>query len=217
MVPAAVGDRAGKSADGRARTREVKLACLFTQTGLDEQGRPVRDPDSTSYLGSVAPAAELATLVHAEARRRGADHIRQLVVLGDGAPCDEMAGPWPPRSCSKPPRLWTSTTPANTCTPSPPGWPPSSARSTPTGWPPGWPTSTPATSKPSSRNHPASTRRRHRPRPEGTGLFQKRRPCMRYETTSTVVNKGLHTGVSDYRSAVNDARLAVSDLSALAR
>ena len=86
MVPAAVGDRAGKSADGRARTREVKLACLFTQTRLDEQGRPVRDPDSTSYLGSFAPAAEFATLVHAEARRRGADRIRQLVVLGDGAP-----------------------------------------------------------------------------------------------------------------------------------
>ena len=86
MVPAAVGDRAGKSADGRARTREVKLACLFTQTRLDEQGRPVRDPDSTSYVGSFAPAAEFATLVHAEARRRGADRIRQLVVLGDGAP-----------------------------------------------------------------------------------------------------------------------------------
>jgi hypothetical protein len=86
MVAAAVADRAGKSADGRARTREVKLACLFTQTTVDEQGRPVRDPDSTSYLGSFAPAQRFATLVHAEARRRGADHIRQLVVLGDGAP-----------------------------------------------------------------------------------------------------------------------------------
>ena len=48
-------------------------------------GRPIRDPDSTSYLASFAPAAEFATHVHAEARRRGADHIRQLVVLGDGA------------------------------------------------------------------------------------------------------------------------------------
>jgi len=35
--------------------------------------------------------------------------------------------------------------------------------------------------------------------------------------TLTVVNKGLHTGVTDYRSAVNDARLAVDDLSSLAR
>jgi hypothetical protein len=86
MVAAAVVDRAGKSADGRARTREVKLACLFTQTTVDEAGRPVRDPDSTSYLGSFAPADQFATLVAAEARRRGADDIRQLVVLGDGAP-----------------------------------------------------------------------------------------------------------------------------------
>jgi hypothetical protein len=86
MVPAATTGRAGKSPDGRARTREVKLACLFTQTTVDEQGRPIRDPDSSSYLGSFAPAEQFATLVHAEARRRGADRIRQLVVLGDGAP-----------------------------------------------------------------------------------------------------------------------------------
>ncbi len=85
MVGAAVAGRAGKAPDGRARTREVKLAALFTQTTVDENGRPVRDPDSTSYLASFAPAAEFATLVHAEARRRDADHIRQLVVLGDGA------------------------------------------------------------------------------------------------------------------------------------
>ena len=86
MVPAATAGRAGKSGDGRARTREVKLACLFTQTTTDEQGRPVRDPGSTSYLGSFAPVDQFATLVAAEARRRGADDIRQLVVLGDGAP-----------------------------------------------------------------------------------------------------------------------------------
>jgi hypothetical protein len=86
MVPAATTGRAAKNADGRAHTREVKLACLFTQTRVDEHGRPVRDEDSTSYLASFAPAAEFTTLVAAEARRRGADDIRQLVVLGDGAP-----------------------------------------------------------------------------------------------------------------------------------
>ena len=85
MVPAATTGRAGKADDGRARTREVKLAALFTQTRLDPDGRPVRDPACTSYLASFATAAEFSTLVHAEARRRGADHIRQLVVLGDGA------------------------------------------------------------------------------------------------------------------------------------
>jgi hypothetical protein len=86
MVGAAVAGRPGKYPDGRARTREVKLAALFTQTRTDDEGRPVRDPDSTTYLASFAPATEFATLVHAEARRRGADHTRQLVVLGDGAP-----------------------------------------------------------------------------------------------------------------------------------
>jgi hypothetical protein len=71
--------------DGRARTREGKLACLFTQTELDDDGFPVRDPGSSSYLASFAAAAEFGPLVAAEARRRGADHVRQLIVLGDGA------------------------------------------------------------------------------------------------------------------------------------
>ncbi len=85
MIGAEVDGRAGKHPDGRARTREVKLAAVFTQTKLDKDGRPVRDPDSTSYLASFAPAVQFAPLLAAEARRRGADHIRQLVVLGDGA------------------------------------------------------------------------------------------------------------------------------------
>jgi hypothetical protein len=85
MVPAATQDRAGKSEDGRARTREVKLACLFTQTSTDDDGRPVRDPRSCSYLATFAPAARFGQLMHAEALRRGAPHIRQTVVLGDGA------------------------------------------------------------------------------------------------------------------------------------
>lgn len=85
MVPAATTGRAGKDPDGRARTREVKLACLFTQTTVDADGYPVRNPDSASYVATLEPVDEFTTLVHAEARRRGCEHIRQLVVLGDGA------------------------------------------------------------------------------------------------------------------------------------
>ncbi|HWG62296.1 MAG TPA: ISKra4 family transposase [Streptosporangiaceae bacterium] len=85
MVAAETEGRPGKGPDGRAHTREVKLACLFTQTTLDGEGRPVRDPGSSSYLATFEPAARFAQLADAEARRRGADHIRQLVVLGDGA------------------------------------------------------------------------------------------------------------------------------------
>jgi hypothetical protein len=85
MVPAETKGRAGKGEDGRAHTREVKLCCVFTQTSVDEDGRPVRDPCSSSYLATFAPAARFGILMAGEARRRGAAHIRQLVVLGDGA------------------------------------------------------------------------------------------------------------------------------------
>jgi hypothetical protein len=85
VVAAATADRAGKGADGRARTREVKLACLFTQTTLDTHGHPVRDPDTASYVHTLETVEQFTDLVHAESHRRGAEHIRQLVVLGDGA------------------------------------------------------------------------------------------------------------------------------------
>ena len=85
MVAAETEGRDGKGEDGRARTREVKMACVFTQTSLDDRNRPVRDPDSSSYLATFAPAAGFGILMAAEARRRGAGHIRQLTILGDGA------------------------------------------------------------------------------------------------------------------------------------
>jgi hypothetical protein len=85
MVAAETEGRKGKADDGKARTREVKLACLFTQTSTDDDGRPARDPASSSYLATFEPAGRFGQLVDAEARRRGCEHIRQLVVLGDGA------------------------------------------------------------------------------------------------------------------------------------
>jgi hypothetical protein len=85
MVAAETEGRPGKGEDGKARTREVKLACLFTQTTTDEDGYPIRDPGSSSYLATFEPAARFGQLVDAEARRRGSGHIRQLVMLGDGA------------------------------------------------------------------------------------------------------------------------------------
>jgi len=77
--------RKGKADDGKARTREIKLACLFTQTRLDDDGKPVRDPASTTSLATFEPAETFGILLDAEARRRGIGHIRQPVVLGDGA------------------------------------------------------------------------------------------------------------------------------------
>jgi hypothetical protein len=77
--------RAGKGEDGRARTREVKLGVFFTQDSLDQDGYPVRDRDSSSYLATFEPAHVFAGLVEAEGIRRGAHHVRQLTILGDGA------------------------------------------------------------------------------------------------------------------------------------
>jgi hypothetical protein len=85
MRTAETEGRDGKGEDGKARTREVKLACAFTQATVDDDGYPVRDPGSSSYLATFAPAAEFGILMAAEARRRGAGHIRQLTILGDGA------------------------------------------------------------------------------------------------------------------------------------
>ena len=77
--------RPGKGEDGRARTREVKLGVFFTQDKLDKDGYPVRDRASTSVIATFEPALVFADLVKAEGIRRGADHVRQLTVLGDGA------------------------------------------------------------------------------------------------------------------------------------
>ncbi|MEX0706111.1 MAG: ISKra4 family transposase [Nitriliruptoraceae bacterium] len=84
-IPAATQGRSGKQPDGRAATREVKLACLFTQSGLDDDGYAVRDPGSSSYLATFAPAEDFGTLAYAEAARRGIAQARRTVVLGDGA------------------------------------------------------------------------------------------------------------------------------------
>jgi hypothetical protein len=77
--------RDGKGQDGRARTREVTMAVFFTQDKLDQDGWPVRDRASSSYIATFEPAAAFGRLVRAEGIRRGADHVRQLTVIGDGA------------------------------------------------------------------------------------------------------------------------------------
>ena len=77
--------RQGKSEDGKAGTREVKLARLFTQSGLDAKGRPVMDPGSSSYVATFDGKDTLADLVEAEYLRRGGEHFRQVVAPGDGA------------------------------------------------------------------------------------------------------------------------------------
>lgn len=85
MVPAAVQGHKGKQSDGSARTREVKLGCVFTQTTTDSEGHPVRDPHSTTFVGAIETAEEFGKRIYAEALRRGLKRAEKVVVLGDGA------------------------------------------------------------------------------------------------------------------------------------
>jgi hypothetical protein len=78
--------REGKGETGQAKTREAKVGCIFTQTGLDEQGRPVRDEASTSYVGAIEIAEPFGWRIYAEAVRRGLRRAEQVIVIGDGAP-----------------------------------------------------------------------------------------------------------------------------------
>lgn len=84
-VPRETAGRPGKGPDGRARTREAKLGCLFTTSRLDDDGRPVRDPGSMSYVAVIESAERFGELLYAEAVRRGVDRAARVVVIGDGA------------------------------------------------------------------------------------------------------------------------------------
>jgi hypothetical protein len=86
MRKAELKDTQGKQPDGSARTREVKLGCVFTQSSVDEKGEPIRDPDSTSYIGTFEGCRAAGVLLHQEAHRRGYGTAQQVVCIGDGAP-----------------------------------------------------------------------------------------------------------------------------------
>ena len=77
--------RKGKQADGSALTREAKLGCVFTQTTTDEKGFPVRDPESTSFVGGIETSDDFGWRIYAEAVRRGVYSAKQVVILGDAA------------------------------------------------------------------------------------------------------------------------------------
>ena len=77
--------RKGKMEDQPSHTREVKLGCVFTQTGSDEEGYAIRDPDSTTYTGAIEAAEEFGKRIYLEAWRRGWSRAEKKVVMGDGA------------------------------------------------------------------------------------------------------------------------------------
>ncbi len=86
VVPREAEGRQGKNPTGKARTREAKLGCVFTQTKVDEEGHPVRDPESTTYVGAIETAEAFGRRIYAEAIRRGLTRAAKVIVIGDGAP-----------------------------------------------------------------------------------------------------------------------------------
>lgn len=84
VVKKETADRRGKDG-GQAKTREAKLGCIFTQTSLDQEGRPIRDEQSTSYIGAIETADDFSKRLYKEAKRRGMDRAGEVCVIGDGA------------------------------------------------------------------------------------------------------------------------------------
>jgi len=85
VVKAETEDRAGKVEGQPAHTRAVKRGCVFTQTTTDQEGRPVRDQDATTYVGAMEGVQEFGLRLYTEAWRRGWSRAERKVVIGDGA------------------------------------------------------------------------------------------------------------------------------------
>jgi hypothetical protein len=85
MVAPELEGRPGKQEDGSSKTREVKLGAFFTQTKTDAEGLPVRDPSSTTYVGSFETAVDFGLRVRKEALRRGLGQVSKVVFIADGA------------------------------------------------------------------------------------------------------------------------------------
>lgn len=85
VVKSETEGRKGKGRDGEAKTREAKLGCVFTQTKCDEEGYPIRDQNSTTYVGGIESAEEFGKSIYLEAHRRGVEESNLVCVIGDGA------------------------------------------------------------------------------------------------------------------------------------
>ena len=84
---------AGKQADGSAKTREAKLAVIWS-AGTIKDGSPVRDPGSSTWNAAIESIATRDTdkepapferRILREVERRGFNGASRRVVIGDGA------------------------------------------------------------------------------------------------------------------------------------
>jgi hypothetical protein len=84
--------RKGRQPDGSAKTRMMYLGAVFTQKKCDEEGFPLRDHNSTSYLATFECSSDFGVALRREARRRGSGTAKEVVLLIDGAAALEKLG-----------------------------------------------------------------------------------------------------------------------------
>jgi hypothetical protein len=58
---------------------------VFTQTGLNEQGYPIRDVGPTTYVAAIETVGRFGKRLFVEAWKRGWSQADKKVVMGDGA------------------------------------------------------------------------------------------------------------------------------------
>lgn len=68
-----------------AKTREIKLGCVFSRHGLETQGNSLRAEASTTYEASFQPAADFGMRLFREAFAREMAAAAEVVFIGDGA------------------------------------------------------------------------------------------------------------------------------------
>ncbi len=84
MRPEELKDIKGKQPDGSAKTRQIKMGCVFTQS-LDSKGRPQRNPLSSVYVSTFGEVSDLSAMLYSEALKTGYATAQKVVFLGDGA------------------------------------------------------------------------------------------------------------------------------------
>jgi hypothetical protein len=70
---------------GQTTGDDVYTKVLTSPTAWDEEGHPIREPDSTTYTGAIETAEEFGKRLYLEAWKRGWGRAEKKVAMGDGA------------------------------------------------------------------------------------------------------------------------------------
>jgi hypothetical protein len=84
MQPKELKGVKGKQPDGSAKTKQIKVGCVFTQS-IDAKAEPQRDPFSSTYLTGFQTVFDFGHMLYLEALKRGYTSAQTTVFLGDGA------------------------------------------------------------------------------------------------------------------------------------